>query len=411
MTDLINPMLEDDDEYAVEPEPAVKAFRPIVTRPTVEVQPARHIEVSDPAATPTEGTAPKFGEKGFGKGVPKTNAGKPRLRTNHDDALVCALGAKFRVFELEAASVLRQAKQTNVSKGGGLLSLRGASIQLNKLKDEGLLESEVLESGREIWGTTERGESFARRHGFLQDENEVAGGMNGVKHYHLDHFLYIAHVAAQLISPAGFFRESLGIEPVSINDLQAESQIRRVHEPIKNQLEHAAAEGENGDYGKWRKALVQQIIELGKAGKIKPADLLESYPELLTIGEPKRHPKDEAQVIGTHHPDLVLVRPNASNGRGMSIGFEIEITAKAARKYKEAIRTFKGDFTGGSLAYSDWVYVSQLPLVGRRLRAADREIGADLFDAKKLHSLPLLDRDGKPVIVAKPEIEGGQNRD
>ena len=406
MTDLINPMLEDDDDYAAIPEASKPTFRPIVTAPTQPAEPQPTTE----ASTTTTSAAPKFGEKGFAKGVAKSNAGKPRVRKNYDDALVCAFGSKFRVFEAQAASMLREARQTNVSKVDGLLSLRGAQVQLKRLEGKGLLESEVLESGREVWGTTERGESFARRHGFLQDENEPAGGMVDVDHWQLDHFIYIAHVAAQLISPAGYFRKSLGLEPVSINDLQHESQLRRVHDPIKRQLEHAAAEGENGEYGKWRKEQVQRIIELGKAGKISPAEILESYPELLTLGEPKRHPKDEAQVVGTHHPDLVLVRPNLGNGRGASYSFEIELTAKTARKYKNYLRTVNGDLRGPSLAYEKHVFISQLPLVGTRLKAADRELGTELIDTGKLQVLPLLDRDLKPVTVEKPKLKGGEKR-
>jgi len=411
MTDLINPMLEDDDDYTVEPLPPVPTFRPIIRKPTVEVAQPHPVETTEANEATATVASPKFGEKGFGKGVRKSNAGKPRLRTNYDDALVCAFGAKFAVFELETASMLREAKRTNVSRGGGLLSLRGTALQLDKLKNEGLLESEVLESGREVWGTTPRGVSFARRHGFLSDENEVTEGMAGIQHLWLDHYLYTAHVAAQLISPAGYFRDSLGLEPASINDLQAESQVRRVHDPIKRQLEEAAKDGGNGDYGKWRKELIQQIIELGKAGKLKPTEILESYPELLTVGEPRRHPKVEAQVISTHHPDLVLVRPNERNGRGTSIGFEIELTAKTTRRYRSYLRTYKGDFTNGSFAYDRWVYISQLPAVGRRLRAADSQAGTDLFDGRRLYSLPLLNRDGAPIEVAKPELRGGATND
>src|SRR5690606_3530400 len=89
----------------------------------------------------------------------------------------------------------------------------------------------------------------------------------------VNHYRRIAHVAAQFTSPQGFFRDSLGIEPVALDQLISENEMRGAYEPLKQELLAKKEIGEPHDFGKWRQAAMKHSIEMVNAGRLEWSDI------------------------------------------------------------------------------------------------------------------------------------------
>lgn len=386
-TDVLSDLLEDEDEA---PQPQVALKLP-VKRP-----------VEAPVAKPVETTparAPKFGEKGFGKGVPKPHKGSPRARATENTAILLGFLGKMGVATVEACSLLRLTKESPVSVGGQLTAMSTTYNTLTKFKRLGYVENSWTYAGIEVWGPTPKGIAVARDFGYLQEEWEATTTGLNVAPSHYDHFRSISLLAAQLMSPAGLYKESLGFEAVRLDQLITEGMVRGVQKPIADKLKaEAIAKKVEADFGAYRNGILKKAFSEVAAKKLRWDELLEYYPELWTMGQPISSLPSKQ----THWPDLVVsFEKERSGAKSSSLAFEVELSFKLKPELGAILRTMAADLEHQSV-FGKVVYVSdRAESLATLVKDVDRFNEFGLFEQKKLEVLPLLNRDGEPAFIKK----------
>ncbi|PPF51983.1 hypothetical protein C5C20_01115 [Rathayibacter rathayi] len=275
-------------------------------------------------------------------------------------------------------------------------SLRGTEKKIAKLSSLGVI-------GRHKNTATKRTVYSLTREGFISIYSfgynmEDSASLHRVSQNRANHYQMIAHVAAQFISPMGFFRDSLGIEPVPIEHLFSEHQMRRAYEQTEAQLKARAAKGESGDFGRWRSAALNHLVKLVEARRIEWSDVVESMPSVLTIGMPE---VEEDKTKPVHQPDLAVVLDADRTGPdAQNLLVEVELNKKSWAAYEKILQTYK-DELDLSLVYSRVVYFTIGTQVETLLRKVDKKIKTGLFDSGRLVVLPITHRDGSPVRFEK----------
>lgn len=403
MTDhtIHNPMFEDDEDEMVAAH----------ERTVLNVPRKTTLPVAVPA--PVNVRTPKFGEKGYRKGLPNPRRGTPRARVTAGNAIYLAFGAQFPGADAEAYSMLTYTKPSPVSAGGTLPTIRGTELRLEKLRNLGVMESYRRDGSKVVhWGVTDKGVAAAREFGYLQNENApTRTGIRGISYERLNHFRFIAHVAAQFVSPEGFFAgtnekyaagKSVRVTPMRLDDLLSEGEIRRDQKPVADML--AAAKKANkgdGDFGAWRKNTIDQALVEVRNGELSMGDLVQRYPAIRTLGQPQSFDPNQ-QVISTHWPDLVVDRERFRRGNeGPSLGIEIELHVKSWTGYEQFLRTLVNEWANPAGYYERFIYFTLNDQVETLMRKVDAKYGFNLFGSGRLSVVRLFDRDGDLINLKR----------
>lgn len=353
-------------------------------------------------AEPVQAT-PGFGQPGFRKGTSNSRKGTPRARITDLDARLLYFIGHFPGADTEAISVLNIAQSTSFgTAGGNITSVTTTERRLAKLKKLGAVNSHRQPTtGAHCWSLTAVGFSAARDYGYNMDRGR---SLNGIAESRLTHYRMIALVAAQLASPAGFFRESLGVGPVELEQLISENAMRGAYEPIKAELAAAKKEGKSADFGKWRMNKMTQAIAAVKEERLAWSDLIDAYPVLLTLGQPK---VEGSAAKPVHQPDLAVnLDGDRADHFSRNILVEIELSRKDWDEYERILATFQAELSKPYI-YRRVVYFTLGSQVATILKKIDEAQGYNLINTGKLVVLPLTHRNGEPVAQKKRITLGG----
>lgn len=323
-------------------------------------------------------------------------------RVTDGNAQWLAFAAKFPGADAEPFSVLRYRQESPLAPGGELITLRGTENPLRKLVRLGCLDKFRNPATRRVhYGATELGVECAREYGW---ELVKPRGINNLSIERLTHYAAIAHVAAQFISPVGFFEDSLGIAPVRLEDVISENELRASYDPIKLQLQNAKNEGRSSDFGRYRAEVMREAVAAVKDKRIEWSDLLTAHPELFTIGEPKREGSKAKHV---HQPDFaVKIGESGRGATAQNLLVEVEISKKSWEAYDSILATYAAELAK-PLVYGRVVYFIQSRAIANLLQKVDAAGGYGLIESGKLVILPILHRDGTPLEKKNRVVVGG----
>lgn len=352
-------------------------------------------------------------EKGFSlpeldteKSVDKPKSlkiGTPRGRVTARNARLLAFAGMFPGADAEALSILNVSEPSRFNSGGSLQAVESTKQYLRKLYNLDALEKfRDASTGVTSYGLSNLGVTYASE--FDYDMTHQAS-LNNISIERLKHYRMIAHVAAQFASPGEFFKESLGVEPVALEQLISEHEMRAAYTPVKNRLAQNNKQGKSNDYGKWRGELLQRVFTDAVEGRIALSDLLEAHPVLYTIGYSRgrtiKHESHdgkqwETPLKHTHQPDLVINLDQDRKQRAQNILVEVELNKKSWNEYDSILATLKTELDK-SYVYSRAVYFTVGSGVETLLRKVDAAGDYGLFSSGKLTVLPICDRNGDPL--------------
>lgn len=323
-------------------------------------------------------------------------------RVTEGNAQWLAFAAKFPGADKEPFSVLRYRQESPLAPGGELITLRGTENPLRKLERlECLNKFRNPATGRVHYGATELGVECAREFGWYLPNPR---GIQKLSLERLTHYAAIAHVAAQFVSPVGFFEESLGIAPVRLEDVLSENELRGAFEPIRSEMIAAKNEGRASDYGRYREEVMRNTLASVKDKKMIWSDLLTAHPELFTIGQPKREGSKAKQV---HQPDFaVKIGESGRGATAQNLLVEVEISKKSWEAYDAILATYAAELAK-PLVYGRVVYFIQSRAIANLLQKVDAAGGYGLIESGKLVILPILHRDGTPLEKKNRVVVGG----
>lgn len=317
--------------------------------------------------------------------------GTPRGRVTARNARLLAFIGMFPGADSQALSVLNMSQPSRISAGGELMTVRGTEQYLRKLYNlDALKKFRDAVSGVTSYGLSKLGIAYAKE--FDYDLTHAAS-LDGISLERLKHYRMIAHVAAQFASPEGFFEESLGVEPVELEQLISEHEMRAAFTPVQRQLSENKKKGKSNDYGKLRIELLRSALEDAQAGRIALSDLLEAQPVLYTLGFPRR---ENSKLKYVHQPDLVINLDQDRKQRAQNILVEIELNKKSWEAYDAILATLKSELDK-PYVYERAVYFTIGSGVETLLRKVDATGDYGLFSSGKLTVLPICNRDGEPL--------------
>lgn len=332
----------------------------------------------------------------------KSNTGSRGARVTPLNGYLLAFIGMFPGATEEAISLLRYAEVTQISRGVRLRSISTAYRELNKLHKLGLIErytSYATETRH--YGLTHEGFNAARSHGY----NMTYGvPISGISIERLNHYSMIALAAAQFVSPVGWFREALGIEPVLLQNLITEKAQRGAYANAMREVKQASKERKITDFGTWRNSTTNEIVAQVKAGRIELNEILREYPAMWTLG----HPRGENERLkATLQPDLSVYRDETRDtAQAKNLLIEVELTKKTAREYDATLRTLAEEFRH-SLTYERAIYFTVGTQISTLIQKVNKEGEYGLIESGRLVILPLQHRSGDPVTPNRRIPVGG----
>jgi hypothetical protein len=317
-------------------------------------------------------------------------------RITEGNAMKLAFIWKFPGTDVEACSIITDRQDLPFESSGIMPTIKGTDKVLRKLEALGAVgKHKNPDTQRSVYSLTKAGRAAAYSFGHSAPDTS---SLHNTSERRANHYQMIAHVAAQFASPMGFFRDSLGIEPVGIDGVISEHEMRAAYEPIKKTLKDLEATGESGDFGAWRRAAMGYALKSTKAGRLDWSSIIESNPALLTIGEPKA---EEAKTKTVHQPDLaVILDGDRTDTESRNLLVEVELNKKSWADYESILRTYAAELRHGFI-YSRVVYFTIGTQVETLLRKIDKAHELNLFASGKLVVLPLTHRDGTLVRFEK----------
>lgn len=317
--------------------------------------------------------------------------GTPRGRVTARNARLLAFIGMFPGADAETLSILNVTEPSHFSAGGNLQAVESTKQYLRKLYNLKAVDKfRDASTGITSYGLTELGVAYARE--FDYDLTHKAS-LDGISLERLKHYRMIAHVAAQFASPGEFFTESLGVEPVELEQLISEHEMRAAFTPVQRQLSENKKKGKSNDYGKLRIDLLRSALEDAQAGRIALSDLLQAQPVLYTIGFPRR---EASKLKYVHQPDLVINLDANRERKAQNILVEVELSKKSWNEYDSILATLKAELDK-PYVYARAVYFTIGSGVETLLRKVDTAVDYGLFSSGKLTVLPICDRDGEPL--------------
>lgn len=309
-----------------------------------------------------------------------------------------AFAGRFPGANTEAFSILLNRQENAFTKGGVLPTVGGTDKRLQKLvKLDALDRVRDAVARTNIYSLSPAGSSYAQEFGY--DMTHTASLDRKAKS-RLRHYRLIAHVAAQLHSPEGFFKESLGIGPVPLHNLIPEQQMNAPYKVIEKHLQAEAGKRGTADFGKWRREALMQVVADVKAGKIGWEDMIEVQPALLTVGHQQREGSKLKQV---HQPDMtVLLENERTDAHAKNILVEVELSKKNWHDYDRILATLQAELARPYI-YSRAVYFTVGKEIPNLLKKVDAAGEYNLIRDGKLVILPILDRNGVPIQLNPTE--------
>lgn len=329
--------------------------------------------------------------------------GTPRGRVTARNARLLAFIGMFPGADAETLSILNVSEPSRFSAGGNLQAVESTKQYLRKLYNLKAVDKfRDASTGVTSYGLTELGVAYAREFDY---EVTHKASLDNIALSRLKHYRMIAHVAAQFASPGGFFQESLSVEPVELEELISEHEMRAAFTPVQRQLSENKKKGKSNDYGKLRIELLRSAFEDAQAGRIALSDLLEAQPVLYTLGFSRgrtiKHEGHDGRVWETplkrvHQPDLVINLDKDRKKKAQNLLVEVELSKKSWNEYDSILATLKAELDK-SYVYERAVYFTIGSGVDTLLRKVDATGDYGLFSSGKLTVLPICDRDGEPL--------------
>lgn len=338
-------------------------------------------------------------------------------QVSEGNARTLAFLGTFPAADSQALSMISHRQESRLYSGGVLPTIKGTEKRLRKLERLDTIDRQKNPAtGVNHYGITKNGIAAAWSFGY---DMEHAGTTNKLSFERLNHYRMIAQVAAQLISPEGYFRDSLGIEPVALDQLWNEKKMRNAYDPIKQMLDEQRKAGQPGSFAKWRAGkLSQAVADIKRAinaadgddakrrmSGLKWSSFVERNPELLTLGLDQT---DDYNGKPIYQPDLAVIRDQRRGGsRAQNLLIEVELTKKNWNTYDAILSTLK-DELAQPYVYNRAIYFyvgTQIPTLIRKVDAAG-EYG--LIESGRLVLMPLTDRDGNEIKLQN-RIETGGN--
>lgn len=359
--------------------------------PTIEAQPLPAVEPTPVAAPSTEGERPR---RPSGAHITEGNA---RL---------VAFTGMFPCIDAEGLSMLSFRQETRFAPGGELPSVKGTKARLDKIVRVGAMKRTTNMASKVVhYGITDSGIGAAWSFGHALERPDKLDNLSKSR---LTHYQMIAHVAAQFASPQGFFRDSLGVEPVPIDNLVSEKMMRNSFDVVKRKLKEEtdadASVDHRGDFGRWRNDVISSAISAVGSGRLRWSEIVEARPALLTLGAPQR---GNTKLKAVHQPDLAVILDGDRTGsRAKNLLVEVEISKKSWEEYDAIFATLAAELEEGSI-YDRAIYFThgaQIPSLLRRVNAGG---SYNLIESGQLLILPLLHRDGTPFTFSNRVQVGG----
>ncbi len=329
------------------------------------------------------------------------HVGTSRARATEKDALLLAFLGKFRVATAESLSLLQIAGAGPRTKGGQLTAISTITNRLDKLERLGLVEAASMKSYPLFYGVTREGIATAQAFGYLLGDGDADGkGASGISALNVPHRLATSQVAAQFMSPSGYFKRHLGLDPLSLDQLISERTIERYRGEIQTDLDaDKAAELGDGSFAGWRQSFaLREASNLATSEKAPWSEVLDFYPALWSLGWPSTA---NARTKDNHDPDLVLnLEAQRKTATPTSLFVEVEISLKPKADLERILRTYAYEFSKG-VTYKQVLYFvgsEKAQQIKTAIERADKVHDFGLVESKRLKFMPLTGRDGRSTL-------------
>lgn len=318
--------------------------------------------------------------------------GTPRARVTEIDQFILSFLSMFPASTAETLANLQLRKATFRHQKPQNNSPVTIENRLRKLKKLGCVEDFRTATGDKIYGATPLG--FGSSQGDLGLKADYTT-LNGLSLKRLNHYKHIAQVASQFINPIAPFRDTIGANPVGLQDLFSEKYMIRNRKALIDQ-------NKGTEWGIIRNQKLNEIYPKEKEKRLIESlrDIWDLFPAMLTIGFPtaKNDPKK-----GLLQPDLA-VYSRRNDGSDFRLACEIELSQKTYDDYFSVVKTWQEELKTTSFAYDAVVYFTHKKSIENLLIKADRNSGARLIEQKKLFILPFTNADGEPIEADKTRV-------
>lgn len=420
MTNLINPMLDEDEEFDTSNGPV----NPLLDDDEEDHEPRPRFTVQRPTAAPAEQpadrkpwekpvrTAEEEAELEDRKEAGDVPSGKKKRRnsmTAKDMILLAALST-FRVMTAEQLSLLLTTSGVHGNTAGQMASPKTVYNRLLRLKEIGAVQDKSIWEEQRIWGVTNFGRGAAIASGLVGRPGQIQKkGISGLNYTELPHNLAVNWVAAQLLSPFGFHRDLINLPPqLDFTMLRSEYEVQNAWMKMnarlsaENKIERATnPNARERKFKDWRSEKITALHAAVAAGETSYRHIADDEPALWALGQT---PVAGDELREHHIPDLIinLERFRKGPARG-SVAIEVELNAKSVASYKKQLILWAADlqkFKG----YPDPILIKELiyfyvdDAVDEHLREADAKAGTSLFASGKLKTVRLTGRDGKTPL-------------
>ncbi|PPF82982.1 hypothetical protein C5B96_08580 [Subtercola sp. Z020] len=318
------------------------------------------------------------------------------------NARLIAFTGMFPCVDAEGLSMLSNRQETRFAPGGELTSIKGTKQRLNKIVRIGALKKTTNMATRvEHYGITDNGIGSAWSFGYTLERPDKLDNLSKSR---LTHYQMIAHVAAQFASPQGFFRKSLGVGPVPLDNLVSEKMMRGSFDPVMRKIKAKPTADHRGDFGRWRADVIKSASEAVNAGRLQWSEIVEQRPALLTVGAAQR---GDTKLKAVHQHDLTVILDGDRTGpRAKNLLVEIEISKKSWEEYDAIFATLAAELKEGSI-YDRAIYFTHGVQISSLLRRVNARGSHGLIESGQLRIFPLLHRDGTPFIFNNRVPVGG----
>jgi hypothetical protein len=428
VTDLYNPMLDDDEDDVVNSGPVNPLLEdeddePVVTpkftvrRPTdaptasAIAEANSSIVVSQPWIKPVRSAEAEVAIEALKcSGDVPSGKKKTRLTLTQKDMTLLGCMAWGRYFTASQLSMMLTTAGVHGNEAGKMASPKTALNRLISLRHIGAVEDVTLWNGVRIWGLTNYGRGAAIASGLVGRDGQVhPKGLKGVNYTTVSHGIAVNQVAAQLLSPFSYFRDVVNLpEQINFNMLISEYEVNNAWLKTNARLaaENKAARlldstAKERKFKDWRTETIKAMHADAQAGKINYRDIAAAEPALWALGQT---PVDGAEFREHHLPDLIINLESFRRGpaRG-SIAVEVELVSKSVSSYRKQLKLYAADLvrTNGypePLLLSKLIYATNDSLVIENLTEADAKENLNLISSGKLVFVPVTDRDGVTPI-------------
>lgn len=292
---------------------------------------------------------------------------------------------------------------------------RTVSNRLSVLRKIGVVEYAPVPGGTPIWGLTNKGVGAALRFTDTSEEGQITRkSVSGIKYDDLPHKEAVNWVAAQLLSPAAYWKRAFKMPPrVTVDMMKTEHSLTSEWTNVNKQLAEVRKGGDGYmvKFRDWRSDRIRQGRDDATNGRIKWSHLTGWYPGLWVPAHPI--PAGGSAMNEHHIPDLVVNLEQFRKGdKRVSIAIEVELTAKTITSYRRQFELWRRelenvDHAAEATVYARLIYFTNHPLVKERIE----EVAADLVERGLVTVLPLTGRDGQTPLKLSNKTQAKGERE